>query len=404
VTERLYYHDSFLQAFDAAVISSTQAGPHHHVILDRTAFYPTSGGQPFDTGRLGDAAVLEVAEDAAGRVIHTADRALVAGPIRGAIDWPRRFDHMQQHTGQHLLSAVFLSMFNYSTVSFHLGREISAIDLAAPGVSPEQLAAAEQRVNDVIFEDRPVHIRFGTREELAAAGVRKEVDRDGILRAIEIEGIELNPCGGTHVSRTGQIGLTLLRKCEKQKGNWRVEFVCGNRALAVAREDRRLLLGAARTLGGAAADVPALVERATEERRQADRLRKDLQARLAQHEARALWAGASASADGRRLIRRVLDGADAEYLRLLATHAVEQGNAVCLLATRPAGHVVFAQSTGQAGDMNALLRAVLSAAGGKGGGSRDFAQGNCPDSSAAGSIEGILDAASARLSSNAAAG
>jgi alanyl-tRNA synthetase len=404
MTERLYYHDSFIEEFDAQVLSSTNVGDRHHVVLDRTLFYPTSGGQPNDTGHLGEAAVLDVLDSEGGDILHVTDSALPAGPVHGTIDWPRRFDHMQQHTGQHLLSAVFLDLFGYATVSFHLGREISAIDLAAPGVSSDHLTAAERRVNEVIFEDRPVTIRFGTREEFAAAGVRKEVQREGTLRAIEIEGVELNPCGGTHVARTGQIGMTLLRKCEKQKGNWRVEFVCGTRALATAREDRRLLLAAARAMSGAAADVPALVERAMEERRQSDRQRKDLQTRLGAHEARELWTNAPAAGDGIRLVRQILDGADAEYLRLLATRVAEQGGAVILLAARPAGNVVFAQSAGLANDMNAVLRAALASAGGKGGGSRDFAQGSCPDAAAPGRLEGILDAASARLSSNAAAG
>jgi len=404
MTDRLYYHDSFLAEFDAHVVSSTPAGAQHRVILDRTAFYPTSGGQPFDTGRLGGAAVLDVSEDDSGEILHTTDRAIPLGPVHGSIDWPRRFDHMQQHTGQHLLSAIFVSLFGYATVSFHLGRDISAIDLAAPGVSPEQLAAAEQRVNQLIFEDRPVTVRFSTREELTAAGVRKEVQREGLLRAIEIEGVEMNPCGGTHVARTGQIGLMLLRKCEKQKGNWRVEFVCGNRALAIAREDRRLLLEAARALGGAPADLPALVARAGDDRRQLDRQRKELQSRLAAYEARSLWDAAPVGSDGTRIIRRVLEPADADYLRLLATKIAECGRAIALVAARPGGHVVFAQSPGLPGDMSALLRAALAAVGGKGGGTRDFAQGSCPDPVASGRLEGILDSAAARLNSNAFAG
>jgi alanyl-tRNA synthetase len=406
MTDRLYYRDSFLAEFDAQVVSCAPAGEHFRVVLDRTAFYPTSGGQPFDTGRLGDAAVLEVVELEGGEIVHTTDRALPAGAVHGAIDWPRRFDHMQQHTGQHLLSAIFVSLFGYATVSFHLGREISAIDLAAPqgGIPPAQLAAAEQRVNEIIFEDRPVTVRFGTREELAAAGVRKEVQREGLLRAIEIEGVELQPCGGTHVARTGQIGMMLLRKCEKQKGNWRVEFVCGGRALATAREDRRLLLESARALGGAAGDLPALVARTAEERRQSDRQRKELQSRLAAYEAQSLWEEALAGNDGVRVVRRVVEGAEADYLRLLATRVVEHGHGVALLGARPGGHLVFAQAAGLAGDMNAMLRAALAGTGGKGGGTRDFAQGSCPDPATPGRLEGILDAAKARLSSNAAAG
>jgi alanyl-tRNA synthetase len=234
--------------------------------------------------------------------------------------------------------------------------------------------------------------------------VRKEVQREGPLRAIEIEGIELQPCGGTHVVRTGQIGLMLLRKCEKQKGNWRVEFVCGRRALAAAREDRRLLLESARSLGGATGDVPMLVAKAAEDRRQNDRQRKELQSRLAAYEAHALWEETPAGTGGVRVVRRALEAAEADYLRLLATRILEHGRGVALLGVRPGGHLVFAKTAGLAGDMSAVLRAALAGTGGKGGGTRDFAQGNCPESASAARLEDILDAAAARLSSNAAAG
>jgi alanyl-tRNA synthetase len=413
MTERLFYHDSFLAEFDARVVSCVPtADGRFHAVLDRTAFYPTSGGQPNDTGRLGESTVVDVVDSDGGEILHITDRPVTEGPVHAVVDWPRRFDHMQQHTGQHLLSAIFVAQFGYPTVSFHLGRVASSIDLAAPGISAEQLAAVEQRCNQIIFEDRPVHVRFGTRDELAAAGVRKEVQREGTLRAIEIEGVELNPCGGTHVARTGQIGLLLVRRCEKQKGNWRVEFLCGGRALAAARKDWELLGEAAHILGGAPAEVPAMAARRVEERKEAQRQRKDLLVRLAEFEAKALWdSTASGSAGmrpgvrpGIRMIQRVLQGADAEYLRLLATGITALGGAVALLATDAGGHMVFAQSAGLSGDMNALLREVLSTVGGKGGGTRDFAQGSCPDPAPAGRLEGILEAASARLSSSAAPG
>ena len=165
--------------------------------------------------------------------------ALTAGPVRGRIDWERRFDHIQQHTGQHLLSAAFIDFFGMQTVSFHLGREISTIDLAAPTVGSQHLEAAERRVNEIIFEDRPIGIRFGTAEELAAAGIRKQVQREGTLRAIEVEGFDRQPCGGTHASRTGQVGHVSAAQERKVKGNWRVEFVCGFRALRAAGWMRR---------------------------------------------------------------------------------------------------------------------------------------------------------------------
>src|SRR6202040_2289328 len=235
-TERLYYRDSFLREFDAQVISCEKEGERWKVVLDRTAFYPTSGGQPSDTGKLGDVPVIEVA-DAEQKVVHYASAAVPVGPVHGVIDWPRRIDHMQQHTGQHLLSAAFIELFGFQTVSFHLGREISTIDLDTPAVIPKQLEEAERRVNEVIFEDKPVVIRFGTAEELVEAGIRKNVEREGILRAIEVEGFDRQPCGGTHLERTGQAGLLLIRKLERRRDQCRVEFVCGFRALAAARSD-----------------------------------------------------------------------------------------------------------------------------------------------------------------------
>jgi alanyl-tRNA synthetase len=382
VTERLYYHDSFLREFDAQVVSSEEEGDRWRIILDRTAFYPTSGGQPHDVGTLGEARIVEVLDEEDGSLVHFTDRPVATGPIHGRVDWERRFDHIQQHTGQHLLSAAFIELFKMQTVSFHLGREISTIDLAAPSLDQRQLEAAERRTNEIIFSDRPVNIRFGTAEELAAAGIRKQVDREGILRAIEIEGFDRQPCGGTHVARTGQIGMILLRKLEKVKTNWRVEFVCGHRALRAARSDATLLGEAGRLLSCGAADVPAMVARALEERQSGHRARQRLTEELAEVQALMLLAteGRAGKAGKPGVVSRVLEEQDPSYLRLLATKIVAQPNVRAILGTR-GGHVIFAQSPGLEGDMNSLLRDCLSNAGGKGGGTRDFAQGSLPDAS-----------------------
>ncbi|MCL4524588.1 MAG: DHHA1 domain-containing protein [Acidobacteria bacterium] len=396
MTERLYYTDSFLREFEARVIScGPGAAGKFHVVLDRTAFYPTSGGQPNDTGRLCEASVLEVVEREDGAIVHVTDLALALGAVRGAIDWGRRFDHMQQHTGQHLLSAAFVELFKFPTVSFHLGSESSSIDLGTSSLSAEHAAGAEQRTNQIIFEDRPVEVRFGTREELAASGVRKDVDREGVLRAISVKDLDLQPCGGTHVERTGQVGLVLLRKIERQKQNWRVEFVCGERAMRAARADYAALNESARLLTCGLPEVPAMLGKALEERKQAQRSRQDLLERLAAFEVEEMLRADEGEAESaKRIIVRVFTDADAVYLRMLATRLAATPGVQALLATRAGGHIVFAQSPGFSADMNALLRECIQSAGGKGGGMKDFAQGNVPGAER---LDELLAAAAAHL-------
>jgi alanyl-tRNA synthetase len=376
-TERLYYRDSFLREFDAQVISCEKEGDRWKVVLDRTAFYPTSGGQPHDTGKLGDVPVIEVA-DAEQKLVHYASAAVPVGPVRGTIDWPRRIDHMQQHTGQHLLSAAFIELFGFQTVSFHLGKAASTIDLDSPAVIPKQLEEAERRVNEVIFEDKPVAIRFGTAEELVEAGIRKKVEREGILRAIEVEGFDRQPCGGTHLERTGQAGLLLIRKLERRRDQCRVDFVCGFRALAAARSDFSTLTQAASLLSCGLGEVPAVLGKLIEERRAQHGTVKRLEERLAEHEARELLAS-QPSTGTLRVISSALEEATPSYLGLLAAKLVAEANVVALLGSRASGHVVFAQTKGLPHDMGALLRDATKRFGGKGGGAKDFAQGSVMD-------------------------
>lgn len=397
MTERLYYHDSFLREFDARVVACSPVDGKFRVTLDRTAFYPTSGGQPHDTGALDGAQILDVQDDDAGGVAHFTDRALASGgAVHGAIDWSRRFDHMQQHTGQHILSAAFVSLFQLQTVSFHLGRESSTIDLAARALDDRQLEEAERVANQVIFDDVPVGIRFVAPQELAALGVRKEVKREGEVRVISIGDFDRQPCGGTHVARSGQIGALLLRKVEKQKQNWRVEFVCGGRALRVARSDYAALGEAAAALSVGRAEVPVAVRKVLEERATLNRQREQLQEQLIDlHVAGIVSAqlpvGIRTHADN---IVEVFAEGDASYLRAMATRIAKLGLVRVFLASESSRHVVLTQSAGLDGDMNALLREWLAAAGGKGGGTRDFAQGSVPTDDA---LLQIIQRAQARL-------
>ncbi|HLJ39886.1 MAG TPA: DHHA1 domain-containing protein [Candidatus Acidoferrales bacterium] len=396
MTEKLYYDDSFLREFDAHVLACEPENARWRVRLDRTAFYPTSGGQPFDMGRLGAAAVVEVLDAENDEITHFTDQPVAAGAVHAVIDWPRRFDHMQQHTAQHMLSAAFIELFKFQTVSFHLGRDISTIDLAAPSITPRQLEEAERRVNEIIFDDRPIAVRYGTADELAAQGIRKKVDREGTLRVIDIEAFDRQPCGGTHLARTGQAGMLLTRKCERQKGNWRVEFVAGWRALATARGDFAALRQAAEHLGCGMAELPENVRKIQEERRVSQRDAKKLTERLAELEAADLLARHTETSHGgkRRVIVSISDDASSSYLAILAAKIVATPNMRVVLASRAATAIVLAQSAGLDGDMGALLRELLAPVGGKGGGSKVFAQGTVPEISA---LDGVVHTARARL-------
>ena len=273
MTERLYYTDPTVTEFDGRVVATAPGA----IILDRTAFYPTSGGQIFDTGRLESdgrsVRVVEVAENEIGEILHRVESSDLFAPgttLHGVIDSPRRRDHMQQHTGQHLLSAVFIALFSAPTVSFHMGDESCTIDLDVKSLSAEQIREAERRSNEIITDDVPVEIKFATPEEARQMGVRKiPPDLKDKLRLIEIRGHDLTACGGTHVGRSGEIGAILLRKAEKVKQGMRVEFVCGTRAVAAARKDFETLTSAAALFSSHLYDVPEQIRKTLDDAKSA---------------------------------------------------------------------------------------------------------------------------------------
>src|SRR2546421_1897197 len=382
-TRRLYYDDAFETEFTARVTSCEPAlipsfpvaqAPAWEVVLDRTAFYPASGGQPHDLGKLGDANVVDV-RDAEDGIAHIVDQPVKLGEVKGCINWPRRFDHMQQHTGQHLLSAMFQERFGLSTVSFHLGSEICTIDLRGPEPAEEILEGAEWAANQVVFEDRPVNVRYGTADQLSQLGVRKEVERDGVLRAIEIESADLQPCGGPHVKRTGQIGLVLVRRCTKVRQDWRVEFVCGRRSERSARHDFQVLRQTAEKLSCAPEALVSAASRLLAER---DTNFKNVHAvtqRLAETEATLAFENTPLGANGFRVVSRVFEGVPADYLGFFATAFAKSEKAIALLAAAEGGNLLFAQHPSAGKDMSALLKQVLEEVGGKGGGTQHFARG-----------------------------
>lgn len=376
MTERIYYTDPYSATFDATVVASDQVDGRWHVVLDRTAFYPTSGGQPFDTGTVGGIAIVDVIDRDDGEVAHVASAPLEPGAVvHGHVDWPRRFDHMQQHTGQHVLSAAFDRLLTARTESFHLGAVSASIDLGRE-VTPHEIARAEDEANRVVWENRPVAIRFVTPEEAAALPLRKEPARPGRLRLIEVEHFDLSACGGTHVERTGAIGVIAISGWEKFRGGTRVEFLCGDRALRRFRAWRDALSATQRHLSVAPDEMAAAVERLQGDSKAQQRSIKALQERLAVHEATALLARGTLTG-GRLVVAEAIDGWDAQALKTMAIAAAAEQPvaAIALFTTSTPALAVIARGTAGGIDASAVLKALVSQFGGKGGGKPDLAQG-----------------------------
>jgi alanyl-tRNA synthetase len=399
MSDRLYYADPTLASFDAHVsdireVSRTEGRSLWQIALDRSAFYPTSGGQPHDTGILAatsaggavlEAPILAVEEDEQGEVWHTTPKPLLAGTaVRGYIDWSRRRDHMQQHSGQHVLSAVMYRQLGAATVSFHLGEMTSTIDLARDTISPEELERVEDAVNEIIAENRAVTMRTVPRGEaemlLAAGTLLKLPDRDGDIRLIEIDEIDVNACGGTHVEATGQIGGLLIRGTERVRQGFRVEFVCGLRAMVTARQDLATLTRTATSLSVGRLDIAEAVDRLLAEGKAAHKARQKLTEELAGYHAQSLLLEL-AQQPGRKVLRREFADRDAAYLKLLASRLAASAPDICVLLAstqeEPARLIVAAGSDVRV-DCGALLREALSAYGLRGGGSPGMAQGQIP--------------------------
>jgi alanyl-tRNA synthetase len=392
MTERLYYHDSFLYDFDAEVRETTER-PRPALVLDRTAFYPTSGGQAFDTGWIfaGDPndptkiRVTEVADAEDGKVVHYLEAPVKnvqpGTRVHGQIDAARRRDHMQQHSGQHVLSAAFIRLFDLHTVSFHMADDYCSIDLDTPTLTKEQVESAELLANEIVLENRAVQVRYVTRVEAANLGLRKlpPAERDE-LRLIDIRDFDLTACGGTHVGETGQIGCIFSRKTEKVRQGWRVGFVAGQRAVATARRDFTTLTEAAALFSAHIYDVPQQVRKSLDEIRSLRKQREQSQEELAGAQAATLLAETSETS-GRKFVVRSFADRDLRFVKLLAQKLVRlSSNAVVILGTTsPQPSLVFAQSAGQPFDMGTLMKETMATLGGRGGGSKDMAQGGIPN-------------------------
>jgi alanyl-tRNA synthetase len=379
--ERLYYTDARLTSFTAHVMEV--AGDR--VYLDRTAFYPTSGGQPFDVGTLGGARVVDVVDEK-DRIAHVLERAAPFAAhveVEGRVDWTRRFDHMQQHTGQHLLSAVLEELFGHKTVSVHFSDEYATLDLDTPALASDRALKAERRCSEIVFENRPVTVSF--ENAASATGLRKAVDRTGEIRIVTIEGIDRSACGGTHVRGTAEIGPVVIRRIEKYKQGTRVEFLCGWRALARARADFDALSTIASSLTASVGEAPALVAAQAARLKEAEAEAKKRGDELAAYRARERYDAAAPDANG---VRRILEHATSmEPLRTLAQAVALLPKSVFVgMVSAPPG-IVLSASADSGVNAGETLKAALGAHGGRGGGSPHLAQGTVGDAAA---LEGVL--------------
>lgn len=361
---RLYFDDAYLTEFEAVVVERRVVDGRPAVVLERTAFYPESGGQPSDRGTLGAAAVVDVREEG-GEILHILDREPEGNLVRGRIDWPRRFDHMQQHTGQHILSQAFDEILRGRTLSFHLGAESSSVEIGLAKAADADVERVERRANEVVFENREVRVSMVPAERIHEVPLRKPPQVEGIIRVVAVDAFDHSACGGTHVRRTGEIGLIKIAGSDRIRGNLRFEFLCGGRALRDYGVKNRI----ARELGGKfnvkPEEVPAAVERLGAELKEARRRAKKTEERLAGYEAAEL----AAAAEG-RFITSVFDDRGPDAAKALALSLIRQGNFIVVFGARSdaRSHVVAARAAAVDVDLRPLVNEIAPLLNGRGGG------------------------------------
>ncbi len=374
MSKRLYQIDPYRTTFESAVIRRFPEGERVGIVLEETCFYPTSGGQYADGGTLGGERVEDVRQDGE-EIVHVLTSDPSGDRLVGKIDWTRRFDHMQQHSGQHVLSQSFLRILNLNTVSAHLGAEASTVELPAENLTRDDLNRVETEANGIVLECRPIHALEVSVDEARARGVRKLPERSGNLRIIEVADYDLSACGGTHCRSTGEIGLIKIAGTERIRKQTRVAFLCGWRALEDYRSRWRWLEEAARAVGRGASDLPGevrkLMEDAARRKKEATRLEEEILG----YRARSLLPDAQ-KVGGVRLVAVMAQDLSPEALSTLAGRLVSSPGVVALLGCAgEKGHLVAARSEDVDVDMSRLLQDVLSGRGGRGGGTPVFARG-----------------------------
>jgi len=382
-TQRLYFDDSSVLEFSATVLDVKPSPRGDCIVLDRTAFYPTGGGQPNDIGTLDEVNVVDVFEDESGVIYHLVDQSNVIASgknVDGRIDRARRLDHMQQHSGQHVLSQAFVQACGAETRSFHLSGQTSTIDIELQSPTDDSMRAAEDLANAIVFDDRPMRIHLVNEDEASRLPLRKETAVKGDIRVIEIEDFDWSPCGGTHAARTGQIGMIAIRSYERAKKMTRVEFVCGVRALADYRAANKTAVTVARSFSAERDSSPELVKQALQENKSLHKRVRELLEVAMRAEASELL-DAAVERNGFKIVQAIFEGRELEEVRILALQIVQRELSVALLGTRSTegARLVFARSKSLTQNMGQLLAEACAMLGGRGGGRPDSAQGGGPN-------------------------
>ncbi len=389
MTQRLYYDDSYLCEFAAKIVRTEETAKGFEIVLDQTAFYPTSGGQLHDLGVIANSPVEDVFEREE-EIVHRLSIAVPASTLHCQVDWARRFDHMQQHTGQHVLSQAFVRTAKLNTVGFHMGTDYATVDLDSETVSTQQLHEAEKLANEVVFDNRPIGVRVVPPERVPELALRKESQRIGPLRIVEVLDFDVSACGGTHVRQTGEIGSIVIRKVERVNRKARVEFVCGKRALTAHQRDLELLHAISRQLSVGPAEAPARVEKQIQESRELRRVLLVKNRTLASLLAKELYLQA-ASGSGLVVVKQLFEGEEIEFLRMLIHGLLAQGPCVVLLGSAgEQASLLFALSESLQGDLRRILPECCLLIEGKGGGGRTLVQAGGKNSSR---LEAALDLA-----------
>ncbi len=377
MTKKLYLMDAYLRRCTAEVIDQTEVDGHPGFVIDQTVFYPASGGQPHDTGLIDQVPVIDVFENQDHQIIHVPVKSIQSARVTCEIDWERRFDHMQQHTGQHILSQVFLQSIHADTLSFHMGEQSATIDIDQAGLTSEKIIRVEQLANQIIFENRDVTTHTVDKDELDRFPIRKQTTLEDHIRIVEIKDFDYSPCGGTHCLQTGEIGILKIRRYENYKGGTRIHFVCGFRALKDYQNKSDVLKQLCRISGTAETDLSNSITRLKEDLKAVATARDHLTGKLLNHEADSLFSESQRHADI-RVIKHLFTGRPQKEINLLAKKITDRfPGTVVLFGLKADGsaRLLFQRSENLAFDMWALMQAVCPVIDGHGGGRPQQARG-----------------------------